>query len=140
MSRGFGSIREGILLTSIAAEIAKFDLEGVERLGWVAGLYGLLYESSESAEKVDGYSDKLLKYIPADVVSFWLAGNGLVQSQAGEARVGALWLLFIIGFVLTALWTRKLTSEPGHANSMAANYSILRLVFCLGVCNWRAIF
>ena len=75
------------------------------------------YESSESAENVDGYSDKLLKYIPADVVSFWLAGNGLVQSQAGEARGGVLWLLFVIGFVLTALWTRKLTSEPGRATA-----------------------
>lgn len=73
------------------------------------------YESSESAEKVDGYSDRLLKYIPADVVSFWLAGNGLVQSQAGDARIGALWLLFVVGLVLSALWTRKLTKEPGRA-------------------------
>jgi len=75
------------------------------------------YQSSKSAETVDGYSERLLKYIPADVVSFWLAGNGLVQSQVGETRIGALWLLFVIGLVLSALWTRKLTSEPGQATA-----------------------
>ena len=74
------------------------------------------YESSEaSGEKIDGYFDRLLKYIPADVVGLWLTGNGLIQSQAGEARIGALWLLFVIGCVLTAAWTRRLTNEPGRS-------------------------
>jgi hypothetical protein len=72
------------------------------------------YESSESETKIDGYFDKVLKYIPADVVGLWLTGSGLIQSQADDApRVGLLWLLFVAGLVFSFFWTRKQTIEPG---------------------------
>lgn len=75
-------------------------------------------EPGEAGEAKDEYFDRLLKYIPADVVGLWLAGNGLIQSQAGDARIGALWLLFVIGFVLTAVWTKRLTQESGKATAL----------------------
>lgn len=72
------------------------------------------YESNEPNAKIDGYFDRLLKYIPADVVGLWLTGSGLIQSQAEDApRVGLLWLLFVVGLVLAFFWTRKQTTEPG---------------------------
>jgi hypothetical protein len=42
------------------------------------------YESSESAGKKDSYFDRILKYIPSDVVGLWVAGSGLIQGQAGN--------------------------------------------------------
>jgi hypothetical protein len=70
------------------------------------------YESSESKVKIDGYFDRLLKYIPADVVGLWLTGSGLVQSQAdNQTRIGLLWMLFVVGLVFSFFWTRKQTAE-----------------------------
>ena len=70
------------------------------------------YESSESDTKIDGYFDRLLKYIPADVVGLWLTGSGLIQTSPDDlSRVGLLWLLFVLGLVFSFLWTRKQTAE-----------------------------
>lgn len=72
------------------------------------------YESSEAEEKKDAYFDRLLKYIPSDVVGLWLAGSGLIQNQADKtSRLGLLWLLFVVGLVFSFLWTRKQTAETG---------------------------
>jgi len=70
------------------------------------------YESSESDTKIDGYFDRLLKYIPADVVGLWLTGSGLIQTSPDDlSRVGLLWLLFVLGLIFSFLWTRKQTAE-----------------------------
>lgn len=70
------------------------------------------YESSESDTKIDGYFDRLLKYIPADVVGLWLTGSGLIKTSPDDlSRVGLLWLLFILGLVFSFFWTRKQTAE-----------------------------
>jgi hypothetical protein len=74
-------------------------------------------EGSEDSEKNDGYFDRLLKYIPADVVGIWLTGSGLIQGQAGVDRVGALWLLFVTGLVGSAVWTHKQTRESGKSTA-----------------------
>ena len=71
------------------------------------------YESNEPEEQIDGYFDRLLKYIPADVVGVWLTGSGLIRSQAEADTnlVGLLWFWFVAGLVLTFFWTRKQTNE-----------------------------
>jgi len=74
------------------------------------------YESSDTEKKVDGYFDRVLKYIPADVIGLWLTGSGLIQGQTDPgSRVGLLWLLFVSGLVFSFFWTRKQTVEPGRA-------------------------
>jgi hypothetical protein len=71
-------------------------------------------ESNESTEKIDGFFDRLLKYIPSDVVGAWLAGSGVIQSNTQEgSRAGWLWFLFVVGIVLAFFWTRKQTTEAG---------------------------
>jgi hypothetical protein len=73
------------------------------------------YESNEPEDQIDGYFDRLLKYIPADVVGLWLTGSGLIRSQAegDTVRLGLLWFLFVVGLVLAFFWTRKQTTEAG---------------------------
>ncbi|MBO9998017.1 MAG: hypothetical protein J7641_03250 [Cyanobacteria bacterium SID2] len=61
---------------------------------------------------VDRYADRLLKYIPADVVAFWLAVNGSIQSAGDDVpKSTLLWILFIFGVFLTLGWTFKQTQE-----------------------------
>jgi hypothetical protein len=62
---------------------------------------------------MDGYVDRLRKYIPTEAVTFWLTVSGMIQS-AGEAipRVGLLWLFFVICLVFTFGWTRQRTTRP----------------------------
>jgi hypothetical protein len=70
------------------------------------------YQSSESEVKIDGYYDRLLKYIPVEAVAFWLTGSGLVKSESDpQIRIGLLWMLFVVGLVFSFFWTRKQTAE-----------------------------
>jgi peptidoglycan/LPS O-acetylase OafA/YrhL len=72
-----------------------------------------LESSGESSVALDGYVDRLRKYIPTEAVTFWLTVSGMIQS-AGEAipRVGLLWLFFVIGLVFAFAWTHRRTRVP----------------------------
>jgi hypothetical protein len=64
--------------------------------------------------KPDTYFDKLLKYIPADIVAAWVAVTGLVSSAHDIPRQTVLWVAFGIGLILTAWWTWKQATVPGR--------------------------
>ena len=62
---------------------------------------------------IDTYFDKLIKYIPADIVAAWTAVTGLIASATGdEPQDTLLWIAFVFGLVLTAAWTFRQTSVP----------------------------
>jgi len=61
--------------------------------------------------EVDTYFDKLIKYIPADIVVAWIAATGLIASTKDPSET-LLWIVFGCGIILTALWTWKQTSLP----------------------------
>lgn len=71
-------------------------------------------ESGSSKEAVDGYQDRLIKYIPADINTAWLALTGIVKSATinSQSQSIVLWILFAILLLLTPIWTWKETSEP----------------------------
>ena len=52
--------------------------------------------------EIDSYFDKVLKYIPADIVAAWVAVTGLVSSAQEIPRQTVLWVAFGIGLLLTA--------------------------------------
>lgn len=83
----------------------------------------------------DTYSDKLLKYIPADVVGAWVAVTGLVQSRQDPPQA-ILWVAFVIGLGLTAWWTLKQTAAPGRppatGQTLISTVSFAVWVFALG--------
>jgi len=64
--------------------------------------------------EVDGYFDRLVKYIPSDVVGAWVVASGVVRaskdtpSQPGNTT---LWVMFGVGVVLTAVWTWAQTAQ-----------------------------
>ncbi|HEV2669474.1 MAG TPA: hypothetical protein VGU74_00115 [Gemmatimonadales bacterium] len=64
--------------------------------------------------ETDTYFDKVVKYIPADIVGAWVAVTGLIASASGIPRQTTLWVAFGIGLILTAAWTWKQASAPGR--------------------------
>jgi hypothetical protein len=67
-----------------------------------------------SPVEIDTYFDKVVKYIPADIVGAWVAVTGLISSASGIPRQTLLWVAFGIGLILTAWWTLKQTTVPGR--------------------------
>jgi hypothetical protein len=68
-----------------------------------------------SPNQVDGYFDRVIKYIPADVVGAWIAVIGIIKSAAANDAPASrvLWIAFAVGVVATGLWTWRQTSLPG---------------------------
>jgi Na+/phosphate symporter len=64
--------------------------------------------------EIDTYFDKVLKYIPADIVGAWVAVTGLVSSARDIPRQTVLWVAFGIGLILTAWWTWRQATVPGR--------------------------
>ncbi len=64
--------------------------------------------------EIDTYFDKVVKYIPADIVTAWVAVTGLVSSARDLPRQPILWVAFAIGLILTACWTWKQAAVPGR--------------------------
>src|SRR5439155_4230990 len=54
------------------------------------------------SEAIDTYFDKVVKFIPADIVAAWVAVTGLVASAPDIPRETILWIAFAIGLILTA--------------------------------------
>jgi hypothetical protein len=62
--------------------------------------------------RIDGYFDRVIKYIPSDIVGAWIAIAGFVPSEKVEPNSGTiLWIAFAVGLVLCALWTWMQTRE-----------------------------
>lgn len=61
----------------------------------------------------DTYFDKVVKYIPSDIVAAWVAVNALVKQSTTAPVNTILWVAFGVGLILTALWTWKHTNESG---------------------------
>jgi hypothetical protein len=58
----------------------------------------------------DGFFDRILKYIPADIVAGWVALDGL----SGGLSVTVLWVLFAAIAILAYFWMLKQTHVPGQ--------------------------
>ena len=89
-----------------------------------------------SGTSVDGYFDKVIKYIPSDIVGAWVAVTGLIKSADNVPTSLLLWIAFGVGIILTLLWTLKQTSEPGKKTAktqiLISTFSFAVWVFALG--------
>jgi len=62
---------------------------------------------------LDTYYDRLLKYIPADVVAGWITVKGIISSASNANTDKVYWICFIAGVIFTILWTYKITYVKG---------------------------
>ena len=66
---------------------------------------------SSGGEEYDGYFDRLLKYIPADVVGAWLVCKNFVRAYT-ETPALTLWFCLTGGCVVTLLILRCALKKP----------------------------
>jgi len=89
-----------------------------------------------AAASVDSYFDKLLKYIPADIVAAWMLVSSLIASATGVNNSVLMWIAFGVGVLLSALWTIKQTTLPGSkpaiTQTLVATGAFIVWVFALG--------
>lgn len=76
-------------------------------------------EGTETVDlQADGYWDKVIKNVPADVVAGWTAILGLFKVQPGSLpdieTTTILWILSGVFLVATFFWTYRQTSVPGQ--------------------------
>jgi hypothetical protein len=60
---------------------------------------------------VEDYLGRLLKYIPAEIVGFYLVAAGLISPKPDTPNVTGLWVVFALGFVLCVLYFWIATSR-----------------------------
>ncbi|MGK7872878.1 MAG: hypothetical protein AB4426_06060 [Xenococcaceae cyanobacterium] len=86
--------------------------------------------------QVDTYFDRVIKYIPAEIIAAWTAAIGLVNSDPEAPKNTLLWGLFVIFLLLTAAWTLKQTTEknkpPALTQTAISTGSFAVWVFALG--------
>jgi hypothetical protein len=62
-------------------------------------------------QAADTYFDKVVKYIPADIVGAWVALIALFKSVPEKPSNAPLWIIFGITLIITAVWTWRHTTE-----------------------------
>ena len=60
---------------------------------------------------VDDYLGRLLKYIPAEIVGFYLVAAGLISPKPDAPNITGLWVVFALGFILCVLYFWIATSR-----------------------------
>lgn len=93
-------------------------------------------ESAKEGGKIDGYFDKLLKYIPTEIVGAWIALTGLIKGASDLPVNAVLWVLLVILTGLTAVYILKQTAEsnqpPAIKQTIISTVAFIVWVFALG--------
>src|SRR5438309_121076 len=93
-------------------------------------------QASGESNSIDGYFDRVIKYIPADIVAGWTALTSVLRDGAEGMTDTALWIGFAAFVLLSAAWTWKQTAGPGlpfpRTQVIVAGVSFIVWVFALG--------
>ena len=83
--------------------------------------------------QVDTYFDRVVKYIPADIVSAWVAVTGLIGGRTDISVDSILWIAFVLGIIITAAWMWRQTSEPERETAAVTQILISTVAFVIWV-------
>jgi len=95
------------------------------------------FEVNSAMEKTvpDSYTDRLIKYIPSEIVAAFISMNGIVQSMAAKPD-WIDWAIFILLLVITPLYIWRVTTPKGEPAPMGqiaiSTLSYVVWVFALG--------
>ena len=89
--------------------------------------------------EADGYLDKVVKYVPADVIAAWTAAVAIIKGTAGIPSGRVLLICFAVGLGLTYWWTLSSTKSqsqpPATKQAIVATFAFLVWVLALGDLN-----
>jgi hypothetical protein len=95
-----------------------------------------LQAAGTGAATVDGYFDKVVKYIPADIVGAWVFASSAIKEASDVPVTATLWIVFAVLLVITPLWTWRWTKLPGkppaYTQIVLSTVSFAVWVFALG--------
>ncbi len=96
-------------------------------------------QSTQGGGEADGYLDRVVKYVPADVIAAWTAVVAIVKGAVGIPNVTVLLICFVVGLGLTFWWTLKQTETaaqpPAYKQAIIATVAFLVWVLALGDLN-----
>jgi uncharacterized BrkB/YihY/UPF0761 family membrane protein len=91
---------------------------------------------SKKGGNVDKYTDRVIKYIPGDVVGAWIAVLGLVKSVSDVPKTAILWWCFAVAVIITAVWTLIQTHVPNErpaiVQTLVSTFAFVVWVFGMG--------
>lgn len=78
--------------------------------------------TSGTPPKTDTPAERILKYIPAEVIAFYLAALGIIDSLPKETKgkEAGYWVILALGFVAAPLYILKLAGWAKSAYLLAA--------------------
>lgn len=83
--------------------------------------------------KPDSYMERLLKYIPTEVVGVYLTLYGIIKTSADQLPLQAwLWILFVIGLIGTPLYLWLVASVTKKMQLAISTIAFLVWVFATG--------
>ncbi len=82
----------------------------------------------------DGYRDKLVKYIPAEVVSFYISADLLIRSSNSSASNQRVlgWIVFIFLLIMTPVYLRRLQGVKRGLQLFLSTLAFVVWVFAMG--------
>lgn len=63
---------------------------------------------------VDTYADRVVKYVPADIVAAWTAVIGIVKAAKDVPSNTVLWVCFLLGIIISLFWMLRQTKIAGR--------------------------
>ena len=86
-----------------------------------------------SGAEADGYQERLVKYIPADVIALYLAIEGVLKTAGAQVPVGAIrWVVFILLLPATWLYLSRVARISKRQQIQISVVSFAVWVFSLG--------
>jgi FtsH-binding integral membrane protein len=96
-------------------------------------------QSTQGGGEADGYLDRVVKYVPADVVAAWTAAVAVIKGTIGIPSIAVLLVCFIVALGLTFWWTLQQTKTenqpPAYKQAAVATVAFLVWVLALGDLN-----
>jgi hypothetical protein len=86
---------------------------------------------SEIPQAADGYADKLVKYIPAEIVAAFIAVNSIMHSVAVPSAV-AYWAMFLFLLILTPVYLWRLQGVRKRMQLLLSSVAFVIWVFGIG--------
>jgi len=81
----------------------------------------------------DGYLDRLLKYIPAEMVALWISLYGIASSASADIPFDIIiWLIFLGILVITPLYLYRLQKVNDSFQLTLSTIAFAVWVFALG--------
>ena len=101
--------------------------------GMVGAVAGGVRRKVPARQEPDDYKSRLLKYIPAEVVTVYLTLDGITKSVAdGESRQIWLCLILVFGLVVTPLFLWRIAKVRRRNQLVISTISFAVWVFALG--------